>query len=49
MSKLLILPLLVLLAFTTCHLSEEEIEKSIDEMIITYGSTLKVQNVMTKF
>ncbi len=31
------------------HDSEEEISQSVDEKVITCGSALRIQNVMTKF
>jgi dolichyl-phosphate-mannose--protein O-mannosyl transferase len=31
------------------HLSEEEIQHTVEDRIITYGSILRIQNVMTKF
>jgi hypothetical protein len=41
--------LLLISNFCLCHLSEEEITKTVDEKIITCGSVLRIQNIMTKF
>lgn len=32
----------------TCY-SEEEINEAVEEQILTYGSLLRIQNVMTKY
>lgn len=40
---------LVILPLIICHISEEEIAKTIDEKIITCGSVLRIQNLATKF
>jgi hypothetical protein len=39
---------LTLFAFAIT-MTEDEISQATDEQIITYGSSLKIQNVMTKF
>jgi len=41
--------ILFLLPFILSHTSEEEIAQTIDEKIITCGSVLRIQNIMTKF
>lgn len=41
--------LLLISKFCKGHLNEEEISKTVDEKIITCGSALRIQNIMTKF
>lgn len=40
---------LIFIPFILTHTSEEEIAQTIDEKIITCGSVLRIQNIMTKF
>ena len=44
-----ILLLFIILLNSITNLQEDEINETIDNKLITYGSTLKIQNVMTKF
>jgi hypothetical protein len=44
-----VLILLLISNFCKSHLNEEEISKTVDEKIITCGSVLRIQNIMTKF
>lgn len=41
--------LLLLFAIYSCHYSEDEINRIVDDKVITCGSALRIQNVMTKF
>ena len=40
---------LTILFIYVLNISEDEINQTVDDQVITYGSTLKIQNVMTKF
>ena len=47
MSNKLLIIIIILHSIT--NLQEDEINETIDNKLITYGSILKIQNVMTKF
>jgi hypothetical protein len=49
MNLLNILICILILNSISCHISEEEINKTVDEKKITCGSILRIQNIMTKF
>jgi hypothetical protein len=40
--------MIILINNIICY-SEEEINEAVDDQIITYGSLLRIQNVMTKY
>lgn len=50
-NKLVGLTLLLIASFALAHdhMSEAEIEQEINNSVITYGSALRIENVMTKF
>jgi len=48
--KLFFLTLFILLQISlTQHTTPEEVLEAVNEKVITYGSTLRIQNVLSKF